>query len=354
MRLSVLISSTSAPTIESEFVCPPFSLALERLGFSLVNNTQDSNFFIGFNHSGNLYRNFIKSGGSIDRTVLLRLEPASVYPAQYQKRVEKLYGKVITLGATTCFESTSLAWPYYYNQNPLKPNEWSASLKSELQELINQQHFKLDDWKTRCYPLSMVASNKVSSVKLNNYQLRRKFASQFPSFVLHVFGSLWGLGFLEKIIHRLGVLKFALRTGTVPNFLQLYGNLFKKYPTFRGGISDKHDVIRDSKFSLVIENNDNYVSEKIIDALVGGSIPIYFGGDFRFFGVPERSVVTGLYSVNEILAFIENISDQEVEERLTEARRWLKSQEFMQIWFGDNVFDSLAGVIGEHFRKLVK
>jgi hypothetical protein len=134
----------------------------------------------------------------------------------------------------------------------------------------------------------------------------------------------------------------------------LYGNLFQKYPTSRGKIIDKHDVIRNSKFSLVIENNESYVSEKVIDALIGGSIPIYFGGDLQVFGVPSHSVVTGLSSVNEILALIESLSDEEVEERLMQTTRWLNSQEFLQTWFGDNVFDNLANKIAAYFRNLEK
>ena len=349
-----MISSTSLPAIQSESVCPPLSLSLASLGFSFVNNMEDSDFYIAFNHSANLYRDFIETGGAKANTVLLRSEPSSVYPAQYQEKIERLYGNIYTFGATTDLESKLIAWPYYYNPNPLTPNDWSASLRGELEELINRQEHKLDNWKTRTFQLTMVASNKVSSSATNNYQLRRRFAVQLPSSMLHVFGNLWDSKILSKISHRLRVLGFALRTGVAPSLSQLYGNLFQKYPTFCGGILNKHDVIRDSKFSLVIENNDSYVSEKLIDALVGGSIPIYFGGDFKAFGIPERSVVTGLNSVNEIVAFIECVSDQEVEERLSETGRWLESPDFLQTWFGDNVFDSLASDIGNQFRKMVK
>ena len=172
MSLSVLISSATSPTVESELVCPPLSLSLGRLGFSFVNDVNTSDFFISFNHSAKLHRNFKMKGGTKSNSVLVRSEPVSVYPAQYQKRIENLYGQVFTLGATTSLESQLIAWPYYYNQNPLNPNEWSPGLKSEIQELINEQHFNLDDWKRRSYPLSMVASNKVSPVGTNNYQLR--------------------------------------------------------------------------------------------------------------------------------------------------------------------------------------
>ena len=84
---------------------------------------EDSDFYIAFNHSANLYRDFIESGGAKANTVLLRSEPSSVYPAQYQEKIEKLYGNIFTLGATTDLESKLIAWPYYYNPNPLTPND---------------------------------------------------------------------------------------------------------------------------------------------------------------------------------------------------------------------------------------
>ena len=341
------------PRTLSESVCPPLSASLASLGFSFVNQANGSDFYIAFNHSRRNYRAFIKSGGSKSRAALIRLEPTSVYPAQYQKKIEELYGQIITLGETPNFKSNSIPWPYYFNQNPLMPSEWRPDLAQELQNHLAKQDYSLDGWKKRAYPLSMIASNKVSAISKNNYQLRRMFASEIPNSVLYVFGSLWGSRFLEKLAHRLGVLFFALRTGVAPNLIQIYGRFFQRYSTFQGGVLDKHTVICNSKFSLVIENDESYVSEKLIDALVGGSIPIYFGGRFETFGIPERSVVSGLRSVSEILKFMRAITDEEIELRLSETRKWIRSEEFLQSWFGDNVFGRVASDIGEKFKKLV-
>jgi hypothetical protein len=179
-------------------------------------------------------------------------------------------------------------------------------------------------------------------------------ALSIPNSVLYVFGSLWGPQILEKLIHRLGVLSFAIRTGIAPNLIQIYGGLFQRYSTFQGGILDKHTVIRNSKFSLVIENDDSYVSEKLIDALIGGSIPIYIGGRFKTLGVPECLVVSGLHSASEILEFMDAVTDEEIEKRLSETGKWLRSEEFFRDWFGDNVFGRVASDIGEKFKKSVK
>lgn len=354
MSLSVFIASSSAPGILSESVCPPLSASLANLGFEFVNQAKGSNFYIAFNHSKKNYRAFIKSGGSKSRTALIRLEPASVYPAQYRQRIEGLYSHIFTLGDTSDPEWNTYSWPYYFNQNPLKPSEWRSDLAENLKKHLNKQDYSFESWRRRGYPLSMVASNKVSAISKNNYQLRRMFALRIPNSVLYVFGSLWGPHIFEKLIHRLSVLSFAIRTGVAPNLIQIYGDLFQKYSTFQGRILDKHTVIRNSKFSLVIENDDNYVSEKLIDALVGGSIPIYTGGRFKTLGVPECLVVAGLRSVSEILEFMDAITDEEIEKRLMETAKWLHSEDFFRDWFGDNVFDRVASEIGAKFMKLVK
>lgn len=65
---------------------------------------------------------------------------------------------------------------------------------------------------------------------------------------------------------------------------QIKLKLFNKkiYPSFRGELSSKSEVLNFSKFSYCYENtNDlnNYITEKIFDALVCGCIPVYWGAD---------------------------------------------------------------------------
>ena len=74
--------------------------------------------------------------------------------------------------------------------------------------------------------------------------------------------------------------------------------------------------MQNSKFSLVIENDDNYISEKLIDALLGGSIPIFIGGDFRRVGIPDASVVSNLFTPEEILNYIKSFKEEDISQRL--------------------------------------
>ena len=54
------------------------------------------------------------------------------------------------------------------------------------------------------------------------------------------------------------------------------------FPSFRGELSDKADVLRRARFSYCYENSrdlSNYITEKIFDSLVSGCVPVYWGAD---------------------------------------------------------------------------
>ncbi|MDD4911635.1 MAG: glycosyltransferase family 10 [Sideroxydans sp.] len=61
---------------------------------------------------------------------------------------------------------------------------------------------------------------------------------------------------------------------------KLFGYL--PFPSYRGTVVDKRDVMRRSKFSFCYENTkgpDNYITEKIFDSMMSGCVPVYWGPD---------------------------------------------------------------------------
>jgi hypothetical protein len=335
---------------KSQEVCPPLSDRLTNLGFVVEDDIGKVDFLICLNHQKDVYKSFEEFGGKTDRAVLIRLEPAAVFPAQYKRRVENLYGQIITPGSSIA--TPLIPWPYYFNQNPLHPDKGTPPLKKVIAEALEQNFFEYEQWNHRPIRLSLIASNKVSPTSQNNYKLRRKLAQSLPNEILTVFGGLWTANLISRLKHRAGVFYFALRSKTLPNFIEIYGNLLRKYPSAVGAIEDKHEVTRKSQFSLVIENDNNYVSEKLIDALLAGSLPIYVGGDYQKVGIPSGLAIIGLNNERAIVDFLENISQQEVLDFQYRVVDWLKSPSFYEIWNGDNVFAKIADEIAEYFRKV--
>lgn len=69
---------------------------------------------------------------------------------------------------------------------------------------------------------------------------------------------------------------------------RLFGH--KPFPSYRGEVRDKSEVLRRSKFSYCYENSrdlSNYITEKILDSLVNGCVPVYWGADNVLDYIPE-------------------------------------------------------------------
>ena len=351
MSSRVKICGSAQSTVKSADACPPLSDRLAQLGFQIEDTPQKADFLICFNHDRDLYNSFKEFGGKPQNAALIRLEPSAVFPAQYKNRVERLYSVIVTPGSSSTLPT--FPWPYYFNQNPLHPDVTTPSLQAVVSDAQRQNLFALEQWNQRPIVISLIASNKVSPASNNNYRLRRKFASELPKEALQIYGGLWNATLYDQLRHRAGVFSFALHSRVIPNLVEIYGNVFTKYPSAKGSVDNKHEIIKKSKFSLVIENDNNYVSEKLIDALVGGSIPIYFGGDSQITGVPKELVVTNLKNEVEIMSFIDNFTEQDVLEFQLYLKQWLQSPAFHQLWAGDYVFASIADEIALKFRNVV-
>jgi hypothetical protein len=69
-----------------------------------------------------------------------------------------------------------------------------------------------------------------------------------------------------------------------------FSKLAMALPSYRGQCIFKWETVCRYKYSLVIENatDDYYISEKIFDALICGSMPIYHGSDKIFEILPKE------------------------------------------------------------------
>ena len=73
---------------------------------------------------------------------------------------------------------------------------------------------------------------------------------------------------------------------------QLFG--YKPFPSYRGSVIDKGDVYNNSKFSYCYENTknlENYITEKIFDAMMYGCVPVYWGAQNILDFVPKECFI---------------------------------------------------------------
>lgn len=110
-------------------------------------------------------------------------------------------------------------------------------------------------------------------------------------FVLVPYGGCW-IDVEDRMIHEktkdVSIILSAKRTTTGHRFRHLVLDVFPEIDSygFNNPIEKKITALKDYRFSVVIENcqKDYYFSEKLIDAFMTGTVPIYWGcpsiGDF--------------------------------------------------------------------------
>jgi hypothetical protein len=276
-----------------------------------------------------------------------------VFPAQYSKRITDKYGLIISVGYKESDEGKYfyVGFPYSLLPNPNAQLTKGTSARQIIESEEFEELFTLNHWLNRKILISLIASNKVSATAKNNYSLRRDLAYSFPIHRLNVYGGLWDANFLKKLDHRLRVAIHAIRNRTFPNPFSIYGSFFRRYKNFIEKLENKQSFVKDSKFSLIIENSNDKVTEKLFDALINGSIPIYYGPKLETMGIPGHKISLDGDNSKYIEEKVANISDQEVTTILIEIKRFLTSQSFLDYWTEESVYQKISEKIQKFYQN---
>jgi hypothetical protein len=337
----------SAKNFDSKSQYPHISNFLQNLGMIETSIEEcEGLIFLNYNHKS--YRQYKKLGKDLNNLVLIRLEPIAVYPRQYQHTIKNKFRLVIDPGREMDKDkkpSTFIGWPYQYNLNPTTPVRNGSSLKSVINQSIKDNNFEIDVWNKKHNKIVLIAANKVSPTSHSNYRLRRQIVKLMNSNEIDVYGELWKSSFKKKLLHRLAVGFYSLKSGYVPNICELYGGIFRKYKSTQGVVQNKHLTIQKYKYSLVIENSSDYCSEKLFDALINGSIPIYIGPNNQRILLPDNLYFSSSGSIVEIRKLIESINSEQVNDMLKFMKVYIQSEAFNQTWGFENVYLKISNAI---------
>jgi hypothetical protein len=341
-KIRVGIAGTSNPKIRGRLVYPDLAQALEREGFE-ISEGREIDIFINVNHNPTSLRELKHSSNAKKiKKILLRLEPHAVFPSQYSSKVESIYDLILTPGSTEGVNKNNfLPFPYTYQMNPANPRDYSPKLSEVIEKNLVEKVYEYDTWKNREIHCSMIAANKISPNGSGNYAIRREYAKYANLENLSVYGQMWQIAFLSKLRYRLAVLKFALFNGGHFSLPQIFVDFWIKFDDVEGEVDDKHKIIESSKFSLVIENTNTYVSEKVLDALIGGSIPIYYGPSLELTGIPPELVISaGEYNTIKVRSLAE-INEDQIMKMLSMTRDFITSDAFLK-WDSENVLKAIS------------
>jgi alpha(1,3/1,4) fucosyltransferase len=155
----------------------------------------------------------------------------------------------------------------------------------------------------------MIASNKAllqphpRSLHGNRIETIRFFEAQAPE-LFTLYGKGWDIpavrpGLTGRLMKRVN----EWRASIAPS---------RPFPSYRGTLHSKSEVLDRAKFSICYENSrgsPGYLTEKIFDCFTSGCIPIYIGSTHRTALVPEDCYIDGdrFNSSAEMLQFLQSI-----------------------------------------------
>ena len=252
---------------------------LKRLTNFLLSKNQ-GRIFVFYNYNSYLSKSKI---GRLPRgkRILMMWEPPSVLLDMYREDVQQLFDRI-----------------YTWNDDLVDGERYFKICNGDLRPM-EQNLPPFEERKLLC----MIASNyKFNDFKEELYSARRELVSFFDS--------------------------------QEEGLFDLYGRLWEGHRNAKGRVADKLETLKQYKFNICFENTKQpgYITEKIFDCFVTGTIPIYYGAtNIEAFIPPECYIDYRQFrSREEMVTAIQNISKEEYQEYLAQIRTFLESEQALQ------------------------
>ena len=208
--------------------------------------------------------------------------------------------------------------------DPLVDNE--RYVKLNIPALFSRQPLFRDTPKTGF--CTAIAGEKGSAHPQELYSERRRaikwFERNHPE-DFDLYGHGWDLPglhrsqLLERANHRLK--RFAL-------YRRLAG---LHYASYRGSIGDKYEVLSRYRFNICYENAygiDGYITEKVFDCFLAGTVPIYLGAGNITAHVPSQCFIDkrDFSSYEDLYDYLTGLSAEKYDEYLSAAATFIASE----------------------------
>jgi hypothetical protein len=225
--------------------------------------------------------------------VLVLVEPEVVRPDLYRSKVWRKFHKVLPLSRYRAERLNLKNWfdlpvtlPEYKRSNVNRTNKWA---------IVNEHKFS--------------ASNR------SQYGLRRKLIKYFESERpqdLDLYGVEWNKNKNIELRRRL----FTLRAHGFTKDLNLdenFSDLWHNYFLVKGHMPENLENLQYYNYSLVIENDLDYISEKVWKSIYAGAVPIYVGPNLDYDKELGKVVISSNASLDEIKSTIKVIEKSDLQ-----------------------------------------
>jgi len=231
------------------------------------------------------------------RKVLLLWETEAVYPLNWNKKKHQFF-------------STIFVWnDDWVDQKKYFKFHWPMPILDPCDVTADQ--------KTRF--CALISGHKLMSHPLELYSERLKTIRWFEQHHPEDF-DLYGIGWDRR---------FFMPPLSVLNRIGLLTRLCNpEFPSYRGKVTLKRDVLRQYKFSFCYENIRDlpgYMTEKIFDSFFAGCVPVYWGASNIEKYVPEKAFIDRreFTSLEDLYRFMKNMTDDEYQGYLCAMRDYV-------------------------------
>lgn len=242
-------------------------------------------------------------GKSGIRTVLVMSEPSVVIPYHDNPKALEIFDDVLRVGRPGA--APVLPWPQKLTKLPVLKGAYKSDRTI------------------------MIQSCKYSFVSGQLYSLRAQVANSDDR--LDVFGFGWDEPWLSTI-PRLIVEFFRALAGGARLDRQTLWTAFLRPLNYKGPVQSKIEAMAHYKVALVVENSQEYMSEKLFDSFIGGCIPVYLGADLKDFDIPSDLYVRANPNLKSISAAIDLALTMDYDAWLERLNRFLSRREVFDRW----------------------
>jgi len=187
-----------------------------------------------------------------------------------------------------------------------------------------------------------VGGNKFSAARDCNYRLRRQVVDLLAEDAdqCAVVGAGWTSSGGQQLALGMRALAKSARF-LAPLSLRQSLTVRGYFPESKW-ILDPTDLYRSARVAVVIENSNDYVSEKLFECLRIGVAPVYVGPDLEEFGLPHEVAIESPPDIVAIRSLLENISPEVARGVVQAGQRWLHSDAALA-HDGERITRDLAG-----------
>lgn len=213
--------------------------------------------------------------------VLILWEPKSVSPWQYKTNCLRKFDLIVPIGPWRAENLKLENWIFHPINIDIRDN--MNTIKSRTVVMIN--------------------SSKFSANRFSLYGFRRQVSKELNQSPIDydLFGGNWHMSKGKEFRERLWALRKEFQANNRPSLTEVFSNFFYRFPEYRGIIEDKVQTISNYKYALIIENEPDFISEKVFDAIFAKTVPIYVGPDLNRFQPISQCVIQCKPDVGEIL-----------------------------------------------------